>query len=273
MDEAKLVGGSEDDRKEILRLHEKYIDVNTRFDWEGLTPIYSPVAGSDLFQSQRPHLSTAAITGSGCGSSTARTSRRPIGHRSTSAAPSPAISPWCGATARPGGNGPARSRRRATSTTTTPNSSRARPWCSARRTASGAWSTRISRRRTRASAGRGLTRGGASQPQHPAARRNDAAGLRRAGVRRRSRRHRQPSGLRKIRSRAASWRRRPPARSRPGRRRIGAGVFNPYRPASDADRHGDRRARRTVRRARAARPRFGAAAAARAHGLRHAGAR
>ena len=34
MDEAKLTGGSEEDRKEILRLHEKYIDVNTRFDTE-----------------------------------------------------------------------------------------------------------------------------------------------------------------------------------------------------------------------------------------------
>jgi hypothetical protein len=32
MDDAKLVGGSDADRKEILRLHEKYIDVNTRFD-------------------------------------------------------------------------------------------------------------------------------------------------------------------------------------------------------------------------------------------------
>ncbi len=41
MSEAKLTGGTEADRAEILRLHEKYIDVNTRFDWEGLTPIYS----------------------------------------------------------------------------------------------------------------------------------------------------------------------------------------------------------------------------------------
>src|SRR6186713_356918 len=49
MDEAKLTGGSEDDRKEILRLHEKYIDVNTRFDWEGLTPIYSPSPEATYF--------------------------------------------------------------------------------------------------------------------------------------------------------------------------------------------------------------------------------
>ena len=49
MDEAKLTGGSEDDRKEILRLHEKYIDVNTRFDWEGLTPIYSPAPDATYF--------------------------------------------------------------------------------------------------------------------------------------------------------------------------------------------------------------------------------
>ena len=39
---AELTGGSEADRNEILRLHEKYIDVNTRFDWENLQPIFSP---------------------------------------------------------------------------------------------------------------------------------------------------------------------------------------------------------------------------------------
>ncbi len=49
MDEAKLVGGNEADREEILRLHEKYIDVNTRFDWEGLTPIYSPSEEATYF--------------------------------------------------------------------------------------------------------------------------------------------------------------------------------------------------------------------------------
>ena len=47
--EAGLVGGTEQDRKEILRLHEKYIDVNTRFDWEGLTPLYSPSPEATYF--------------------------------------------------------------------------------------------------------------------------------------------------------------------------------------------------------------------------------
>ena len=56
MAEAQLTGGSEEDRKEILRLHERYIDVNTRFDWEGLHAALQPLAGGDLFQSQRPHL-------------------------------------------------------------------------------------------------------------------------------------------------------------------------------------------------------------------------
>jgi ketosteroid isomerase-like protein len=49
MEEAKLTGGTEDDRKEILRLHEKYIDVNTRFDWQELTPIYSPAPDATYF--------------------------------------------------------------------------------------------------------------------------------------------------------------------------------------------------------------------------------
>jgi ketosteroid isomerase-like protein len=39
--EAQLVGGTAEDRKEILRLHEKYIDLNARFDWEGLQPLWS----------------------------------------------------------------------------------------------------------------------------------------------------------------------------------------------------------------------------------------
>ena len=34
MSESNLVGGTDADRKEILRLHEKYIDLNARFDWE-----------------------------------------------------------------------------------------------------------------------------------------------------------------------------------------------------------------------------------------------
>jgi ketosteroid isomerase-like protein len=39
--EAQLVGGTAEDRQEILRLHEKYIDLNARFDWENLQPLWS----------------------------------------------------------------------------------------------------------------------------------------------------------------------------------------------------------------------------------------
>ena len=41
MAEANLIGGSAADRARILELHEKYIDVNSRFDWENLEPIWS----------------------------------------------------------------------------------------------------------------------------------------------------------------------------------------------------------------------------------------
>jgi len=41
MAEANLVGGSAADRARILELHETYIDVNSRFDWEHLEPIWS----------------------------------------------------------------------------------------------------------------------------------------------------------------------------------------------------------------------------------------
>ncbi len=41
MTEAKLTGGSAEDRAAILALHERYIDVNARFDWENLQPIFS----------------------------------------------------------------------------------------------------------------------------------------------------------------------------------------------------------------------------------------
>jgi ketosteroid isomerase-like protein len=49
MSEANLVGGTDADRKEILRLHEKYIDVNARFDWENLQPIFSPAPEATYF--------------------------------------------------------------------------------------------------------------------------------------------------------------------------------------------------------------------------------
>ena len=49
MSEANLVGGTDADRKEILRLHEKYIDVNARFDWENLQPIFSRAPEATYF--------------------------------------------------------------------------------------------------------------------------------------------------------------------------------------------------------------------------------
>ena len=38
MTKANLTGGSAEDRAAILALHERYIDVNARFDWEKLNP-------------------------------------------------------------------------------------------------------------------------------------------------------------------------------------------------------------------------------------------
>jgi hypothetical protein len=49
MSEQNLVGGSAADRAEILKLHEAYIDVNTRFDWENLQPLFSPSPEATYF--------------------------------------------------------------------------------------------------------------------------------------------------------------------------------------------------------------------------------
>jgi hypothetical protein len=49
MSEQDLVGGSAADRAEILKLHEAYIDVNTRFDWENLQPLFSPSPEATYF--------------------------------------------------------------------------------------------------------------------------------------------------------------------------------------------------------------------------------
>jgi SnoaL-like domain len=46
---AKLVGGTAEDRAAILKLHDDYIDVNTRFDWENLQPIFSPSPEATFF--------------------------------------------------------------------------------------------------------------------------------------------------------------------------------------------------------------------------------
>ena len=39
MSEARLVGGTAEDREAILKVHAQYLDVNTRFDWEHLQPL------------------------------------------------------------------------------------------------------------------------------------------------------------------------------------------------------------------------------------------
>jgi ketosteroid isomerase-like protein len=44
-----LIGGSAEDRKEILRLHEAYLDVNARFDWGNLQPLFSPAPEATFF--------------------------------------------------------------------------------------------------------------------------------------------------------------------------------------------------------------------------------
>jgi ketosteroid isomerase-like protein len=49
MSEANLVGGTDADRQEILRLHEKYIDVNARFDWGNLQPLFSGAPEATYF--------------------------------------------------------------------------------------------------------------------------------------------------------------------------------------------------------------------------------
>ena len=49
MSEANLIGGTKEDRQAILRLHEKYIEVNARFDWENLQPLFSPAPDATFF--------------------------------------------------------------------------------------------------------------------------------------------------------------------------------------------------------------------------------
>jgi len=41
MDEAKLVGGTAEDRRRLVERMEQYLDVNGRFDWEALQDIWS----------------------------------------------------------------------------------------------------------------------------------------------------------------------------------------------------------------------------------------
>src|SRR5258708_18833588 len=49
MTEPNLVGGSAEDRAEILKLQADYIDVNTRFDWENLQSLFSPAPEATFF--------------------------------------------------------------------------------------------------------------------------------------------------------------------------------------------------------------------------------
>ena len=49
MTDANLVGGSADDRRRLLQLHADYIDVNARFDWAGLEPIWSAAQEATFF--------------------------------------------------------------------------------------------------------------------------------------------------------------------------------------------------------------------------------
>ena len=44
-----LVGGTEKDRKEILELHEKYLVLNARFDWQNLQAVFSPAPEATYF--------------------------------------------------------------------------------------------------------------------------------------------------------------------------------------------------------------------------------
>ena len=49
MSEAKLVGGSEADRKELLRLLNEYIEANASFDLDKLQPIWSEIPEATFF--------------------------------------------------------------------------------------------------------------------------------------------------------------------------------------------------------------------------------
>jgi ketosteroid isomerase-like protein len=49
MSEANLVGGSKQDREQILQLHVDYIDANARFDWQKLEPIWSAAPEAVFF--------------------------------------------------------------------------------------------------------------------------------------------------------------------------------------------------------------------------------
>src|SRR4030095_2551325 len=49
MSDARLVGATAEDREAILTVHAQYLDVNTRFDWEHLQPLFSPAPEATFF--------------------------------------------------------------------------------------------------------------------------------------------------------------------------------------------------------------------------------
>jgi hypothetical protein len=49
MNDAKLLGGSESDRKKLLHLLDRYIEVNGKFDWDGLKSIWSALPEATFY--------------------------------------------------------------------------------------------------------------------------------------------------------------------------------------------------------------------------------
>ena len=49
MDEAKLIGGSPEDRQRLLERMDEYLDANARFDWEKLQGLWSAASEAVFF--------------------------------------------------------------------------------------------------------------------------------------------------------------------------------------------------------------------------------
>ena len=157
MSESNLVGGSKSDRKQVLDLHADYLDANARFDRDTLDPIWSsaPEAlffnlnghtykGRDhwfrLWQYYGQNVHSSYWTPFDIGGVVSDDMAVVWCHRRTKRN-------WTG-----------RSRRRRTSITAATISSPARPWCSARKRASGASCTCIFPRRARRASRRRIGR-------------------------------------------------------------------------------------------------------------------
>ncbi len=247
MTEPNLVGGSAEDRAEILKLHEAYIDVNTRFDWENLQPLFSPSPEATFFNLNghtyrgREHwtrLWKFYVQQVQSSYWTPYRHRRRRHRRSRRGVVPPQDAAAMDRQGAAAARHPLRQQR---------SSSRARPWCSARKTARGGSCTRISRRPIgvrgpAACEARALPpfpklsvrlHGGhvAATMRRPGEGRG-GRGLCRRVVRREPVRARHPAGGFGLRGGDATPRHR--------RRRVQS-----VQPPSHADRHGDRRARRT----------------------------